>query len=148
MLGQANWALNAYPLLKPALWSSYANIHGKSIPMAHVLMNKTIIKDLTWFAKRVECSSGINLFTSRDWHLDDADLTVLTDTSGTELAFWIPKMDMAFYSTIHDAMIRARDIFFNEALAIISALQWVSTLQSPPHCLFIHTNSMNTVDIY
>jgi hypothetical protein len=148
MLGWENWALNAYPLLKPVLQSSYTKICGKSIPMAHVPMNKAIINDLQWFMERVQHSSGINLFASRDWHLGDADLMILTNASGTGLAFWIPEMNMAFYSAIHDMMLQAGDIFFNEALAIVSALKWVSMLQSPPQCLVICTDSMNTVDIF
>ena len=148
MIGWANWALNAYPLLKPALRSSYAKIRGKSMPLAHVPINKSVIKDLSWFVRRIQQSSGINLFASKDWNLDDADLTILTDASGSGLAFWIPEMDIAFYSAIHESMTRAGDIFFNEALAVVSALHWVSALLSPPHRLVIRTDSMNTVDIF
>ena len=49
ILGYCNWGLNAYPLLRPALQSSYAKLKGKKIPLALIHLNKQVIRDLSWF---------------------------------------------------------------------------------------------------
>ena|SRR5258708_6357046 len=42
MLGYANWALNVFPLLKPALNSSYDKITGKTIMSQSIYINKQV----------------------------------------------------------------------------------------------------------
>ncbi|KAF9516125.1 hypothetical protein BS47DRAFT_1261595, partial [Hydnum rufescens UP504] len=67
MLGWANWMLNAYPLLKPALRSSYAKISGKVIAHAPVLLNKAVIRDLSWFADHLALASCVRLLDATIW---------------------------------------------------------------------------------
>src|SRR5258708_1276875 len=40
------------------------------------------------------------------------------------------------------------NVFFNEALTILAALEWAVTLESPPKCLAIHTDSMTSFGIF
>jgi len=43
MLGWINWGLNTFPLLRPALQSSYKNIVGKSRPQVPIYLNWHVI---------------------------------------------------------------------------------------------------------
>ncbi|SRR5258708_3313932 len=40
------------------------------------------------------------------------------------------------------------NVFFNEALTILAALEWAATLEPPPKCLAIHTDSMTSFGIF
>src|SRR5260370_27463339 len=88
LLGYCNWALNAYPLLQPALQSSYKKIRGKTMGFAGVRLNKQVIQDLTWFANRIQQNPGVHFLESQSWGEGDAELTLLMDASQTGLAFW------------------------------------------------------------
>ena len=57
-------------------------------------------------------------------------------------------MELAFVELIKDSDIRYGDIFFNEALAVVSAIEWAAHLPDKPQHVLIHTDSMNTVDIF
>ena len=148
ILGWANWGLNAYPLLKPALQSSYAKITGKKHALAAVPLNGRVVQDLAWMADRIMHCEGINVLQTKIWSLDEADIELYTDASASGLAFWTPTLDIAYVSSIMPGDARYGDIFFNEALAVVSALSWTTTLTSPPRRILIHTDSMNTVDIF
>ena len=47
--GHVNWALNVFPLLRPALSSMYEKTSGKSLPHATLRTNTQIAHELTWF---------------------------------------------------------------------------------------------------
>src|SRR5258707_15033241 len=53
-LGYANWALNAFPILKPALNSSYDKITGKVALSQGIYLNKWVQEDLLWFAESID----------------------------------------------------------------------------------------------
>ena len=59
ILGHANWALNAFPILKPALNSSYDKISSKMALSQGVYVNKCVHEDLLWFAHSVGHLDGI-----------------------------------------------------------------------------------------
>ncbi len=59
ILGYANWALNVFPLLKPALNSCYDKVAGRTFLNAPIFLNKRTTEDLLWFADQVECLDGV-----------------------------------------------------------------------------------------
>ena len=66
ILGYANWALNAFPILKPALNSSYDKVTGKTILSQAVYINKDVQNDLLWFADSMSKLNGVQLFDAED----------------------------------------------------------------------------------
>ena len=62
--------------------------------------------------------------------------------------FWTPDLDVAFTSSIHETNLHYGNIFFNEALAVLSAIEWAAYLQEWPQQILIQTDSMNTVDMF
>ena len=65
LLGHANWALNVFPLLKPALGSSYAKLVGKSLGNASIFLNKQVKDHLSWFADMVDSPANRLLLDPR-----------------------------------------------------------------------------------
>ncbi len=59
ILGYANWALNAFLILKPALNSSYDKISGKVALSQGVYINKCVHNDLLWFAQSIGHLDGV-----------------------------------------------------------------------------------------
>src|SRR5258708_37433359 len=88
ILGHANWALNAFPILKPALNSSYDKISGKTALSQGVYVNKCVHEDLLWFAHSVGHLDGIRLFEAEEWSADEANLEIWSDASKDGLGFW------------------------------------------------------------
>src|SRR5258708_37472879 len=148
LLGYCNWALNAYPLLHPALQSSYAKLWGKSIPLAPIHLNKSVIQDLKWFTHHLSNSAGVNFLEAWHWNELDAEITFWTDALNVGLAFWSPEVESAFVAPIKDSNICYGDIFFNEALAVICTIDWAAHLPDKPCHILIQTGSMNTIDIF
>ncbi len=148
LLGYCNWALNAYPLLRPALQSSYAKLRGKTIPLAPIRLNRSVIQDLNWFSCRISTSAGVNFLDARHWSEEDAEITLFTDASGVGLAFWSPEVESAVVGPIKESDSHYGDIFFNEALAVVSAIEWAAHLPDKLWRILICTDSMNTVDIF
>ncbi len=148
LLGYCNWALNAYPLLQPAFQSSYAKLRGKTIPLAPIRLNRSVIQDLNWFSCRISTSAGVNFLDAHHWSEEDAEITLFTDASGVGLAFWSPEVESAVVGPIKESNSCYGNIFFNEALAVVSAIEWAAHLPDKLRHVLIHTDSMNTVDIF
>jgi hypothetical protein len=87
LIGWINWSLNVFPLLRPALQSSYAKIAGKLIPKATIYLNQAVITDLRWLADTIDMSDGLCLLKSVAWNRLDADLIAYCDASLEGLAF-------------------------------------------------------------
>ncbi|KAF8585446.1 hypothetical protein K439DRAFT_1615947 [Ramaria rubella] len=87
LLGWINWALNVFPLLKPALQSSYAKIMGKSFCRAPIFLNRDVIWDLGWLADVMEASDGIHFFDAIEWPLEDANMKIFCGSTPTNMAF-------------------------------------------------------------
>ncbi|KZV98361.1 hypothetical protein EXIGLDRAFT_669524 [Exidia glandulosa HHB12029] len=95
-LGHANWALNAYPLLRPGLASSYDKIRGKSGSSWPIVLNTRVIRDLQWFARTLRSASGVQLLEANHWEPQDADITIYCDASLSGLGFWCPGLRLGF----------------------------------------------------
>ncbi|EJD38882.1 hypothetical protein AURDEDRAFT_71699, partial [Auricularia subglabra TFB-10046 SS5] len=65
--GQASWSLYAYPLLRPGLsaaWAKCADKAGKSWP---IILNSTVVRDLSWFADCLERAKPLQLLDADHW---------------------------------------------------------------------------------
>ncbi|KAF9030107.1 hypothetical protein BDZ89DRAFT_1091661 [Hymenopellis radicata] len=88
LAGWMNWALNVYPLFKPALCNLYVKMSGKSRAHATINLNKPLIEELLWFVEHVEASSGMLFFANIDWNpFTEANLTIFCDASLTGMDF-------------------------------------------------------------
>ncbi len=88
------------------------------------------------------------MFNSEVWDAPEADLQIWGDTSTIGLAFWSPSHNIAF---IADPIIDVEwhfNVFYNEALTILAALQWASTLNPLPGHLAIHMDSSTSFSIF
>src|SRR5258708_14098899 len=148
ILGHANLALNVFPLLKPALNSSYNKVAGHTFMNAPVYLNKQVSSDLLWFADQVETLDGVRMFDVEEWSAQEGDFKIWGDASASGLAFWSPKHQVAH---IADPIVNTEgqfNIFFNEALTVLAALQWAASLSPPPKRLAIHTDSSTSFGIF
>ncbi|THH19826.1 hypothetical protein EW146_g1426 [Bondarzewia mesenterica] len=148
VLGYANWSLNVAPLLRPALQSAWEKTRGKKLTHAGVAINKEVTRDLLWFAKMFERSDGIIILQARIWSPEDADLVLYTDTSLSGLGFWCLLRWEGFMSPLPSPPQGMETIFWYEALTVLSALIYATTLDPPPTTLAIFTDNLNTVQIF
>jgi hypothetical protein len=162
MAGWMQWAVNAYPLLRPAVTPIYDKIAGKTQKRAFVMINKEVRAALSWFGERLETMNGVSILEAEEWGHDDADLVVYCDASTGAmgqgkpgLGFWAPARDVGFYAdglVPYPTNLRLNQemgsIFYLEALTVLSALLWVETLTHRPRRLLIYTDSMNTVEMF
>ncbi|KAF9052274.1 hypothetical protein BDZ89DRAFT_885775, partial [Hymenopellis radicata] len=155
LAGWMNWSLNVYPLFKPALCNLYAKMSGKSWSHATIHLNKPLARELLWFAKHVEASSGMLFFANLDWNpLTESHLTIFCDASLTGMGFWVPDLNLGFTCPV-DGGVMADRIFFWEALCVLAALKWYAesglvffaSAKSPAR-LTIFTDNANTVHIF
>ena len=124
LAGWFNWALNVYPLLRPALNNVYAKMGGKQNREQRVYINNAIREDLAWALTHVENSDGVHLFKSISWTPSLADFVIYCDACPEGLGFWYPFSKEGYYApTPIDAPTNA--IFYFETLAILSALTHV-----------------------
>ena len=79
LVGWFNWALNVFPLLRPALNNIYSKMGGKQNKEQRVYINNAIRDDLSWALTHLENSDGIHLFKSISWTPLQADCTVYCD---------------------------------------------------------------------
>ena len=136
LLGWVNWGLNVFPLLRPALQSSYMKIRGKTNAHASLYLNCDVIKDLTWLTDTMESSLGIFLLDSLEWSPDNTDLTIYCDACLHGLGYYAPVCDAAYYVEFTDIS-SPHSIFYYEALCVISAMAWSLQLKNPPNRLLI-----------
>ena len=147
-LGYANWALNVFPLLKPALNSSYDKVLGHTFMNAPLYFNKSTSSDLLWFADQVEKLEGICFLDAEEWSPTDANLEIWGDASAVGLTFWTPTLRIGH---ITDPVMDNEcnfNVFFNEALTILATLHWASTLNPIPCHLAIHMDSTMSFSIF
>src|SRR5258708_4215274 len=143
----SNWGLNVCPLLKTALNSSYDKVASCTFLNVPIFLNKHTTEDL-WFADQVECLDGVWMFNNEIWDAPEADLQIWGDASAIGLAFWSPSHNIAY---IADPIVNAEhhfNIFYNEVLTILAALEWASSLNPPPKHLAIHTDSSTSFSIF
>jgi len=119
--GWINWALNVYPLLRPALNNVYAKIRGKNQDV-RVWANKAIKEDLEWVRRKVKESDGVLLLRSVLWEIDEATCMMETNACPGGIAFWYPWTKKGFVASNPPEMPSTLIIFY-EALAVLLALQ-------------------------
>ena len=83
LAGWFNWALNVYPLLKPALANVYAKMaHSKpDKPLTKLYVNNSIRSDLLWAVDHLSRLPGTRVLQSLDWNPDAADVIAYCDAS-------------------------------------------------------------------
>ncbi|KAF8585148.1 hypothetical protein K439DRAFT_1646686 [Ramaria rubella] len=147
LLGWINWALNVFPLLKPALQSSYTKITGKRYTHAPIFLNRSVIQDLCWLANVIEESEGIYFFDALEWPLENANMEVFCDSTLTNIAFYIPQANLGYCAPVLMNTPQGT-MYFLEALAVISAIAWAAEQRQPPCRLLIHSDSLNSVEMF
>ncbi|KAJ7121005.1 hypothetical protein C8R44DRAFT_623078 [Mycena epipterygia] len=152
LAGWINWALNVYPLLKPALSHVYAKMEGKSASDAAIFVNRGVISDLTWFSRHVANSTGIHLLESLDWDPADADVTAYCDASLEGLGVYFPLAGLGYQSKPPAA---APDglIFYFEAFCVAWCLHIIADLARASgrvniRRITIWTDNSNTYNIF
>jgi hypothetical protein len=118
------------------------------MPRALLRVNQDIIRELTWFIKHVEVSSGIHILGASEWtvydHVDT--LETYTDASGVGLGVWFLGEHVRYQYVIPPEEDPDR-IFFWEAIAVCSAIH-LSRFHDKPRRILCHTDSTNTFDIF
>ena len=149
LAGWINWALNVFPLLRPALNNFYAKISGKSAPNRYVRINNAVRSDLMWAVHHLELDSGIRLIHHLRWDASSADFTVYCDACLEGMGFWLPDECVGFYSPVPDGL-TDEQIFYFEALCVLSAIHHLNNTYLPPQSsrLLIYTDNDNTVAIF
>jgi len=145
--GWYNWALNAYPLLRPGLNQFYSKIGGKSESNLYLFINNEIRSDFTWAIRKLENSSGIYLLKSLKWDVRDASHIIYCDACPLGMGFWYPEFEIGFYSPT-PADINPRLIFYFEALCVLSALLDAHRRSRIESRFVIYTDNFNTVSMY
>jgi hypothetical protein len=147
LAGWINWALNAYPLLRPGLSALYdkmrRGVHARSL----LSLNTSLVRELSWVADHLERSPGVCVLTSRNWLADEADRTYYSDACPAGLGFWSPDTCEGFQCLVPSSS--NRPIFFLEALALLSALHHACVYVHPlPTRVAFFTDNANTVSMF
>jgi hypothetical protein len=149
LAGWFNWALNVYPLLRPALSNIYAKMsHSKpDKPLTKLYVNNAIRDDLLWAADHINTLPGTRIFKSLDWDPDTADIEAYCDASLDGLGFWFPALKAAYWSPIPEEPPKDT-IFYFEALSVLSAILHSTTFGFSISKLVIYTDNLNTVHMF
>jgi hypothetical protein len=136
LAGWMNWALNAFPLLRPGLSMLYHKMSGKSHPHQLVWVSVMLCRELTWFADRVEMSDGVHLLDSRAWGESDADLVLYCDACPGGLAFWCPAMNSGFSTRSRHGTLHPRSSTTRHSLSSLlwTGLHVTHLCARTPHC--------------
>ena len=147
--GWFNWALNVYPLLRPALSNVYAKMsHAKpDKPLTKLYVNNGIRSDILWAIDHLSRLPGTRILWSTDWDVNDADITAYCDASLSGLGYWFPDLSVGFWSAIPEAPPHDT-IFYFEALSVLSAIQHSTSLGVAVTKLVVYTDNLNTVQIF
>ncbi|THH06050.1 hypothetical protein EW146_g9736 [Bondarzewia mesenterica] len=149
LAGWISWALNVFPLLRPGLCLLYRKISNKVHPHQLVEVSVALANELEWLASHIERSDGVYLFASVAWNAKDADVVIYGDASLEGLGFWAPRFSSGFQSPLPRVVEELRKkIFFFEALTVVCALHWASTLLPCPSRVLIFSDNSNTVDFF
>jgi hypothetical protein len=146
LAGWVNWALNVYPLLRPALNNIYDKLRGKG-QEARIWANNSIREDLQWAKDKVLESDGIRLLKSLSWDVDAATSIALTDACPRGFAFWYPQLSIGF-ATSTPSQTPATQITFYESLAVFSALEDARSRFSSESKIVIFTDNFATVAMF
>ena len=149
LTGWFNWALNVYPLLRPALSNVYAKMsHAKPDKLLTKLyVNNAIRSDLLWTVNHISRLPGTHILQLLDWDPSTADLTAYCDASLDGLGFWFPSLSAGFWSLILKEPL-SNTIFYFEAISVLSAILHSTTMGLMICKLVVYTDNLNTVQIF
>jgi hypothetical protein len=146
--GWVNWALNVFPLLRPGLSILYDKIQNKVNPFLRLYISTSLAREILWIAKHILQSNGVFLLKSVMWSSSQASVVIYTDASPIGLAFWAENHHRGFQSSL-PAHLPTSTIFFLEALAVVSAIEYVTACHLPsPSRLLIYCDNLNTVHLF
>jgi hypothetical protein len=147
LAGWFNWALNVYPLLRPALNNVYAKISGKNRKDQRIYINNAVRDDLTWALTHIEFSDSVHLFKSFSWSPSSADYVIYCDACPEGLGFWYPTSKDGYYAPT-PVYTPTSAIFYFESLSVLSALINVQSKAPRGSKILIYTDNANTVDMF
>ena len=147
LAGWFNWALNVYPLLRPALNNVYAKMSGKRLRNQRIYINNTIRSDLMWAVNHIESSNGVQLFDLIHWDQSNANFIIYCDACPEGLSFWYPISKDGYYAPT-PVNIPSDAIFYYEALCVLSAIINVQSKAPKGSKILIYTDNSNTVDMF
>ena len=149
LAGWMNWALNAYPLLRPGLSSLYDKISGKTHAHQLIWVSTSLCRELHWFADHMMWLDGVHIMQSHEWGQNDADINLFCDACPISMGFWFPAGNIGFQHAL-SADTPPRAIFYYEAWAFLSALHLAVhniPLQQGLQ-ITIYSDNTNTVDLF
>ena len=146
LAGWINWALNAFPLLKPSLSGLFDKIRGKDKPNAMIYVNQTICFELDWFSDHVQASDGIHVMQSLAWRPAEANFVFFCDASLEGLGCYLPAANVGFVAAA-PASAPKNNIFFLEALCVCWAIHIAHRRQLSGN-IVIFTDNENTVAMF
>ncbi|THU89309.1 hypothetical protein K435DRAFT_678323 [Dendrothele bispora CBS 962.96] len=123
----------------------YQKMSGKTHQHAGIPINGEVYCDLTWFTNMLQTAIGVRFVDARTWDDSEADFVGWTDASNSGLAFVYAGNGLVYQLNPNPKPIV--DIFFRELLAILCLLHHVASFSSPPHCVLIHSDSLNSVEV-
>ena len=101
---------------------------------------------IEWIAGHLECLTGVHMMNSLEWDADDADEILYTNACPTGMGFWLPCLRVGFQHLVSNS---AHNVFYLEALAVLSALAFVVDHSSlRPSRVAIFTDNTNSVNIF
>ena len=147
LAGWFNWALNVFPLLRPALNNLYAKMSGKQKKEQRIYINNAVRDDLMWAIKHIKKSDGVHLFKSITWKPASADVVIFCDACPEGMGFWYPTSKDGYYAPT-PVNSPSNAIFYFEALCVLSALHHVQSKARKGSKILIYTDNANTVDMF
>ena len=144
-----SWALNVYPLLHLGMSMLYHKQVGKLNSHQLIWVSKGLCWELIWFANHIEFSSRVHVMSSNGWGKNNADFNIFCNTCPLRLGFWYPAGNVGFMHPI-DATTPMPGIFYNEALTVVSTVNW--SVHNLPICpgsqLAVYTDNTNSIDMF
>ena len=147
LAGWFNWALNVFPLLRPALNNIYAKMGGKQKREQRIYINNAVRDDLMWAINHIKNSTGVHLFKSLTWAPESADVVIFCDACPDGMGFWYPVSKEGYYAPT-PVNSPSNAIFYYEALCVVSALHHAQSKVRPGSKILIYTDNANTVDMF
>jgi hypothetical protein len=124
LAGWLNWALNIFPLLRPALNNIYAKLRYKTNRNQTIWVNNAVRDDLRWALEKIVSLDSLLHLASLSWPDNSTTFTVYCDACLTGMGFWIPSLDEGFLCNTAEPFNHL--IFFYEALCVLCALSEIS----------------------
>ena len=125
----------------------YHKISGKTWFHCTILINASVIADLSWLKTVIPSVIGVLFVGLGLWTDHEADMVIWTDASlHNTLAFVYSNRGFIYPIKPPPAGFKI-DISFLKLLAIVSAIHHAGSLPQPPRWLLIWTNSLDSVAV-